>query len=186
MSKIKINYDKVQPLDMVVFSGKGFNPCCCRFSTTGDIFSIFDQSIPCHIGTIIKWEGIHFIAESRSGGVQLNSIENYLDTKNKRYILDIKRDPVFNDQTIQTIVQKQIATDINNMVEFDYKGMFRSLFALFGFKYQHTTGAYYCSEYYYHLTGDYVDYPKYFENNKILPQEIARTASFVSTGAIVV
>lgn len=182
--KIEIDKNKLQPMDMVIFGGKGFNPCCCRFASTGDIFSIFDKFIPIHIGMIIELNGLLFIAESRSGGVQINPIAKYTDTKYSRYIMDIKRHPVYNDQNKRQKVMQRFIEDLYNRVEFDYQGMFRALFTLFGFKYKHQKDKYYCSEYYYHLTKDDIEYPEFFANNPILPLPLSHSYGFQSINAV--
>jgi len=177
---MNIDYSELRPLDLVVFSGKGFNPGCCRFSSTGSIFKIRDKSIACHIGTIIEWQGNYFIAESRSGGVQINPIQKYLDIKGSRYILDVKRHPVYDDPEKADRVMKNISLDLFNHVGFDYEGMFFSMFVLFGIPYRHDNKKFYCSEYYYHLTKTDILYPASWVNNRILPEMLNKFDQFYS------
>lgn len=180
--KFSIDYSKIRPTDIAVFTGGGVLSLFSRTAMAG-ISHAADKTIPCHLGIIVEWRGKHFVAESSTGGLQLNSVTKYLHTKQRRWLMDIIRHPVYDDPQKRAKVMDRIAEDLFERKEYDYKGMFRFFFRIFGIPFKEDKDKFYCSEYCYTVTKDDINYPESFK--KVVPPNFYGVDGYYSTGAII-
>jgi len=181
---MKIDYKKLQTLDLAVFSGKGLINIVNKASLIG-WNKIFSTDVATHLGLVVEWKGQYFIAETSLGGLQLNSIEKYLHKSGRNWLIDIIRHPVYDDKQKREDAERRIAIDLQNEIKYDWKGFFGVFISLFGGRFVEDSDSYYCSEYCYRIMKPDVcdDFPDYFEII-VPPDDFYRLESFKSTGAL--
>jgi hypothetical protein len=147
MKLIEINYSNLQGGDMVHCAGRSPFAAITRIVTAG-FKDITNYNISVHTGIIVDFYGQKLIAEMQPGGLEINSLEKYAKVGDKRWIIDITRNPIFNDVSVRTKLQEQIAIDRRRTIEYDYKGLLEFVFK----KTSDDKSKNYCSEYVYYLT----------------------------------
>jgi flavodoxin len=139
-----IDYSKLKPLDYILITSRLPISCIIRKKTSG---VWFDQSIASHCGILIDIDGKLFIAEMLSSGLEINSMKKYLDPifwNGYQHIVEIKRNPIYNDIVINWKTQKAIVSDYFETLKYDFKGV---LSYLFPDHISQDPKRYYCSEY---------------------------------------
>ncbi len=136
---VKIKYENLQPLDIVICGGVGFLGFLIRlFTGKGKV----DKFVSTHAGIIYDSNGVKYIAEMKPEGLQINSLEEY-NRKNKRhFIIDIFRHSGVDQNMIDQGI-KGIAKDRLETKQYDFKGDANFVFG----NVKGSEEAYFCSEY---------------------------------------
>ena len=176
MSKrIKINYDKLRVGDMVVCGGRGPTAMIIKAATVGRK-AVFDKKVSCHTGMVVKWGGQFFIAEMLASGLCISPFSRYEKAKDRRFILDIKRSPVYSSPAKRKALQARVALDYRHSIEYDWKGDINFVIK----RVKNSKGRYYCSEHYqYQTKKDGVPYPGRFDI-RVSPHDLQECVVFSS------
>ena len=100
-----MNYSKLRAGDMVVCGGRGFSATLIKAATAG-WENKFNKHISCHTGLVIEWVGQFFIAEMLGRGLSISPFKRY--EKGNRWIIGIKRHPVYNNVMVRRDLIKSI------------------------------------------------------------------------------
>jgi len=139
--KKKIRYDQLKTGDIVICGGMGIIPWLIRLVTKG-VKDRHNAKISTHTGILTNINGQYLIAEMRSTGLEINSLEEYNSGNRKRFIIDIRRSNKVTPE-IAKLIDEQIALDRRHTIEYDYKGDIAFVFK----KVKASNSKDFCSEY---------------------------------------
>ena len=160
-----MNYSKLRTGDLVVCGGRGFSAMLIKAATAGWDRK-FDKHVSCHTGLVVEWAGQYFIAEMLGRGLSISPFKRY--DKGRRWIIGIKRHPVYNNVMVRRALLKRVALDYRYTIEYDWKGCIEFVFQ----KVKDNKKRNYCSEYFYEQTKrDGIQYPKSYET-KVSPFDL--------------
>ena len=145
--KVKFNYEKLRPLDMVVCAGKSPFAVVTRIVTAGRRRA-FDYDVSVHTGILVDFHGQLLVAEMTAQGLQINSLEKYNTVGGRRWVIAVRRHRAFDDTGLMEETQETIARDRRKTIEYDYKGLLEFVSK----RVKDNKKRYYCSEYVYHAT----------------------------------
>ncbi len=164
-----IDFTKIRPGMMVACGGHSLTSRIIRVVSLGRKHWS-NENVVTHVGVTIEIKGRYFIAESVGSdfphGLRISSFGKYLNSRHK-YILDVLDCPKFR-AVDRLAIEQQIATDLDHVMEYDYKG----LIAFVTDRVKQDRKRVYCSEYVYQLTGKYIDYPESF-SKRVSPHELS-------------
>lgn len=137
MKTISIDYEKLRSGDLVLCGGRGFVSSVIRFVTGGSN----DKNIATHVGIIIDVWGQKLIAEMKAGGLEINSLNEYVG-KRRRFIIGIRRVEELSKKQ-REYIQRRIAWNFRKGLEYDWSGDVSFIFS----QIQENPNRFYCSEY---------------------------------------
>jgi hypothetical protein len=137
---MKIDYSKLQPLDIVFCGGTDLFAAVIRAVTCG-LVKTLDRSIPTHCGIVMDMEGQKFIGEMMPDGFKLNSLESYNKGINKPYIIGVHRFDHWCPR-LASSAREWLAVCLRRTIGYDWMGDVHFLFP----SVSNTKKEYFCSE----------------------------------------
>jgi len=163
--KFKINYEVLQPMDLVLTSTSGIKSVFVRGVTTGGK-NMFNKKLATHCGLVINIHDQLLMVEMIGRGINIVSLNDY--TNRKKYIVAVRRHYIYIDKYIREIAQKRIALDLRYSLDYDFKG----IYSFVNSRVEDDVKRYYCSEYCYMQTAaDGIKYPDSFAD-KVSPYDL--------------
>ena len=181
-----INYDNIQPCDIVLTSSPKLIACGIRIEEAG-IQNTFNLKIANHVGIIIPIGGpgvkMFAIAEMLADGLKINSLSDY--TKGGWFddrIVDIKTFTPFQDPVTRTLIVDQVLSWWQQGKGYDYEGVLKYVLPFLKDK----DGKFYCSEMVEHLAltiakTDLLENRR-TKNDNVTPYDIQKSKLLFSTG----
>jgi hypothetical protein len=175
MDKVKINYKELRIGDMVLCGSYAPTGAIIR-AVTGGWRRTFDLTIPVHTGIIVDADGQKLIAEMLGKGLSINSLEQYNKGGAHRFIVDIKRSVIYNNEKNRMRLNAAVFNDVRHTLDYDFKGLLEFVFK----RVKGSKGRFYCSEYLVHQTKeDGVPYPTRFDT-KVSPLDLDKMLNWKS------
>lgn len=169
------NYPELRVGDLVLCGSTSILASIIRFFSVG-WKSTFDYSKPSHVGVIVEANGQKFIAEMLKPGLEVNSLETYNKSNNPAFILDVRRNVIYDETKKRNRLNKMVWNDYRHMLDYDIKGLLEFVFK----KIKDNKNKFYCSEYFYARTKeDGINYPASFEK-KVSPEDLNELKDWTS------
>ena len=169
---LKFNYDNLRTMDMIVCAGKSPFAVLTRIVTVGLRYA-FNYGIAVHTGMVFNMDGQKLVAEMQPKGLEINSLEKYNKVGGRRWVINIRRHPVFHSEWLRVSAQQKIALDLRRRLQYDYKGLFEFVSK----RIKDNKKRAYCSEYYYQLTKEHITYPNDYDV-KVSPHDLQVCSGF--------
>jgi hypothetical protein len=105
--RIRINYDNLQPMDRVDCAGRGVSATVTRTVTAGKEYADC-YGIAVHTACVVDFAGQKMLIEMGPGGIRRVDFLRYEFEMSRRWILDIRRHPVFDNADIREMAQAEL------------------------------------------------------------------------------
>lgn len=105
--RIRIRYDKLQPMDRVDCAGRGPFATTTRIVTAGRDYARC-YGIAVHTACVVDFAGQKMLIEMGPGGIRRVDFLRYEFEMSRRWIIDIRRHPVFDNADIREMSQETL------------------------------------------------------------------------------
>jgi hypothetical protein len=172
---INYNYAALRAGDMVVCTSSSLFAMLIRGFSTG-WKNWKNYKIANHTGLIVEANGQKFVAEMLGKGLDVNSLESYNKKNNPAWIIDIKRNSLYDDPEKRLALNDRVFNDLRHTLDYDIKGLIEFIIK----KVKDDKSKFYCSEYFMAQTAaDGVVYPSML-SIMVSPEDLNQLESWYS------